>query len=259
MEEFRITPPIVQSAMAGISDKNFCQKLLNIGMGMVILGGYSIDEICEEGTKEIIKRGRKETLIPLNLSEFEKWAKKNAQLQKKNPNQIVGINLRLASINQAVIKRLATLRKHVDVLEINAHCRQPEILAYGGGQALLSDLHSFEDILQKIRGVLQKEDIGIKIRGYILEKKQSFIEISEKYHLKYIHIDCMEPGEDKANIKLINDFSSITNIPVIGNNSVRNIKNIEDMIKAGAVAVSIARPLIKNTKYVEKLIKNLEV
>ena len=60
LDAFQIKPPIVQSAISGIANSQFCQKLLDYGAGMVTLGGFSIDKVNLQATKKTKKRGRAE-------------------------------------------------------------------------------------------------------------------------------------------------------------------------------------------------------
>ncbi|MHA1304058.1 MAG: tRNA-dihydrouridine synthase [Candidatus Heimdallarchaeaceae archaeon] len=254
MKKIEFHPPIIQAAMAGISDKEFVQQMLDLGAGMVTLGGYSIDQTTHNATQEIRERGRKETIIPLETEELKRWCKTNLDLDKRDNKQLIALNLRFSSFSQNVEERMKYFSQYVDVIEINAHCRQPEIMIAKAGQYLIEDLNILNSILEHARKKLSSTFLGLKIRGYKIEKKRELVDIIERSKLDYLHIDCMQPGEHKANIKLISEFSKLTDIAIIGNNSVRTMDDVKNMLTAGASAISMARPLISNSYNIKKLI-----
>ena len=247
-------PPIIQSAIAGIANTQFCQKMLDFNVGMTILGGLSIDEKCNSATKLLLKRGRKEFLLPEKKVEIEKWCKNNLELKRKIENQKISINIRLVDIDKMSKIWLKILCSYVDFIEINAHCRQEEIVNAGGGEGLLFNLTHLERLLKEIRETVPKISLGIKIRGFVIENYYTLIDILEKYECKYIHIDAMLPNKQKADLNIIRKFVEKTNIPIIGNNSIRTIKDIQEMLETGAIAISLARPLIRNPSVIRDLI-----
>ncbi len=247
-------PPIIQSAIAGIANAEFCQTMLNSGVGMVTLGGFSIDEKNIKATKNIITRGRKEFLLPEDTSDIKRWCEENLHLRKSKKSQKIAINLRIVEIDLMSKSWLNSLSNFVDYFEINAHCRQKEITEIGGGQALLTNTPYLEELLEKIRLLNKNAKIGIKIRGNVVNNVFNLIEILERNDCDYIHIDAMIPGKKQADLGLIKKFSNKTNIPIIGNNLVRNISDIHQMLSVGAKAISIARPLIDNPAFMEDLV-----
>lgn len=251
MPKLIIDPPFVQAAMAGYANRDFCQQILNQGVGMSTLGAYPLDNINNEASLKIIKRGRKEFFIPQPIE--KDWINKQFLIQKLSPKQLIAINVRIKTIDKTAKKILAEIGNFVDIIEINAHCRQKEITDFGGGQELLNHPEELVKMIQKIKK-LTSLAVGLKIRGYKSKLIEQEISLFERANLDYLHIDCMIPGKSHADVKFIENFSSITGIPVIGNNSVRTINDVEKMINAGAMAVSVARPLLENIKFIEKLI-----
>jgi len=250
----RFIPPIVQSAMAGISDRNFCQKILNYGAGMVTLGGFSIDRDSHLATSRMIERGRNEFLLQFKVEQVKSWCLENLNLEKQINHQLVSFHVRLTEIDYFSEVWLKEVSQHVDVIEINAHCRQEEILKIDGGHNLLIQTEKLRSLLESIRKLLPSFPIGIKIRGYIVNDYPKLIEILDDYSISYIHVDAMLPGHKRANIQIIRKLVELTDIPIIGNNSVRTINDIYTMLKAGAKATSIARPLIQNPKFIQQLV-----
>ncbi|HEX3014165.1 MAG TPA: hypothetical protein VHO92_07825, partial [Methanobacterium sp.] len=120
--------------MAGITDGHFCLKMAPYGFDMVTLGGYNLDKQTIDAGCSIIKRGRQE--FDLNEENVMPAIEREADIIKTSWNGIVSVNLRSVSFEPIVeVSKLP----EIDVVEINAHCRQPEITEIGCGQALLYD------------------------------------------------------------------------------------------------------------------------
>jgi len=253
-----IKPPIVQSAIAGMANRIFCQKLLNLGVGMITLGGYSIDNNLIEASEKMVIRGRKEFLFPKEFNLLKTWFKGNLSLEKKRKEQLIAINLRVSQIDEMSTFWLKNLHRYVDVIELNAHCRQNEIIEMHGGEYLLDNFDFLSELLQKIRNLEIQLPLGIKVRGHKIKNKRKLVNLLLDFNLSYIHVDAMIPGKNQANSDIIAEFTKISSIPIIANNSIRTIENVKDMIKLGATAVSMARPLIEKPLAARKLIESLE-
>jgi len=250
-----VFPPIVQSAIAGIADSRFCQEMLDYCAGMVTLGGYSIDLNSKIATEKIVKRGRKEFLLPENRLKKKQWIEEKIVLNKKNLNQKIAANVRIVKLDDMSMFWLESLQNHVDYIELNAHCRQKEIVNIGGGQALLVNLKNLELIFAEFDKNFPSINYGIKIRGYVVGNVENFIKSIETTNCKYIHIDAMIPGKESADLHLIDKFVKSTKIPIIANNLVRELMQIKQMLSSGVKAVSLARPLIENPLFMKKLTK----
>lgn len=255
---FKIQPLIAQSAIAGIANRKFCQQILDLGAGMVTLGGFPADRFNYKASFKMVERGRMEFIPPVNESSFSEWFDQNILLNKRDINQIIAVNLRIVTFDQITEKWLKSLEGKIDFLELNAHCRQKEVLSVGGGERLLKDLKKLDQLLTSISKFLQKTKIGIKIRGCSVRDKDALNEILEEQQVNYIHIDSMLKGENIADIQLLKSYCSSTDIPVIGNNLVRSIEDVKKMLEVGAIAVSVARPLIKHPNFIAELIQQLE-
>jgi len=255
---FSIQPLIAQSAIAGVANRDFCQQMLDLGAGMVTLGGFPADRLNCNASLKMRERGRMEFIPSVNESKLSEWLNQNLLLNKMNKNQKTAVNLRIVTVDQITEKWLKSLDGKIDFLELNVHCRQKEVLSLGGGESLLKDLKKLNQLLTSISNSLQKTKLGIKIRGCSVGDKNALIKSLEKQQVYYIHIDSMSKEENVPNIQLLEFFCSSTDIPVIGNNSVRCIEDVKKMLKVGAIAVSVARPLIKYPNFIAELIQQLE-
>ena len=255
---FLVRPPIVQSAIAGIANKKFCQKLLDYGAGMVTLGGFSIDRMSLLAAKKMKERGRKEFIFSKENKDLEKWIQQNLSLQKKHEHQKITANVRFIELDELSRIWLSSLNNLVDYIELNAHCRQTEILEMGGGQNIIQNLKSLEELIETIHTILKPNKLGIKVRGLTIRNAKELTNLLESHRISYIHVDCMIPGKNKANLHLIEELVKTTNIPIIGNNSVKSIENVLEILELGAVAASLARPLIDSPDIMLELLEQLE-
>ena len=228
--------------MAGITDGIFCRKMASYGFDMVTLGGYNADKPTIEAGCSIIQRGRPE----FNIDEENLLSsiKKEADIIKSSWNGTVSANLRSVSFKPIVeISKLP----EIDVVEINAHCRQPEITSIGCGQALLYDTQKLHDFT---RNVVKRAEskVSVKIRANV--ENVDDIEVSkaiEEAGADYLHVDAMKPGYNHADHGIIKLIKENTEIFLIGNNSIRDLKSARDMLSAGADGISMARVTLKGS------------
>ena len=203
----RLRHPSVLAAMAGRNDGDFCRRIGSLGVGMVTVGGISVDEKSVEASRKMVERGRKEFLFE-NIAAFLE----EHILKAQKSGALVCVNIRSATLN-GYLRASEIIAGFNAVVEINAHCRQQEMVAVGAGQYLLEDLNR----LKKINLAIQ--DIGIhpvvKFRGNV----KSEAEILGRIRADAVHIDAYREGErgfDVTVFEKIRDFSCFK----IGNNSV---------------------------------------
>ena len=229
----------VVAPMAGITDADFLNKVIPQGFNVATLGGYSLDEPTIEASKKIIERGRKEFDFPLDEI-FTHIENEVNSIKKVHGNVKVSANVR--STTQQPIIEVGNI-ENLDIVEINCHCRQDEIVAIGCGQEMLNraDLKNF--ISQVVDNV--RSEVSVKIRanvdGIDTLKIASLIEDAGA---DYLHIDAMKKGVFEADWELLRKICNNVNIKVIGNNSVNSRANLEKMIDTGVDGFSIARSII---------------
>lgn len=229
----------VVAPMAGITNADFLNKVIPYGFNVATLGGYSLDGPTIEASQKIIERGRKEFVFPLNTI-FNHIQSEVASIKKVHSDVKVSANVR-ATTPQPIIE-LDDIND-LDVIEINCHCRQDEILAVGCGQQMLlrSDLDDF--ISQVVDNV--NCEVSVKIRANVEGVDTLKIaDIIENAGADYLHVDAMKKGVFEADWKLLSEICNNTNIKVIGNNSVNSEENVKKMIDTGVDGFSIARSVI---------------
>lgn len=228
--------------MAGITNGYFCGKLAHQGFDMVTLGGYNADRETIAAGRRIIERGRTEFNIP--LKEVLNHIKQQISIIKDYTpwKGMVSVNIRSTSPQPVIdISKLAG----VDVVEINAHCRQPEITHLGCGQALLLYPIKLEKFTEE---VVKKADskVSVKIRANIKGMDVKAVSKSvENAGADFLHVDAMKPGYPHADYDVISFIKENTDIFLIGNNSIKDIESAKKMINAGSDGISMARALIK--------------
>ena len=231
----------VLAPMAGITEGLFCRQLANHGFNMVTIGGYNVDRKTIEAGQRIIQRGRLEFDIP--LENIKSHIEQQTQIiRKDNPwKGLISVNLRSTTPSPMIdISKI----EDVDVVEINAHCRQPEIMDLGCGQALLTNPDRMNKL---IRAVVRKADsrVSVKIRANVPGVDIiSLAKSIEDAGADFLHVDAMKPGYSYADYPVISRIKETTNTFLIGNNSIKDLQSANKMLNSGADGISIARAIM---------------
>lgn len=229
----------VVAPMAGITDARFLNKVIPYGFDVATLGGYSLDLPTIEASRKIIERGRNE--FDFSLDEIFSHIEGEVNSIKKVHSEVkVSANVR-ATAPQPIID-VGNI-KNLDIVEINCHCRQDEIIDIGCGQEMLKRPDLFDFISEIADNV--KSEVSVKIRANV--DGIDTLEIArliEASGADYLHIDAMKKGVFEADWELLKMISDNTDIKVIGNNSVNSRENLLKMIDTGVDGFSIARSLI---------------
>lgn len=229
----------VLSAMAGITDGNFCKEFTKQNIDIVTIGGYNSDfETFKAGLENSTKNRREFLTCPHHLS--DEISEQVDIIKKYNPSWKGFINVNIRGTKAESFKILEN-NKDIDILEVNAHCRQESTVNAGAGQALLKNVKNLESILEEVTSH-KNYDISVKIRANVdgVDTMQ-IVEAIESYDIKYIHVDATNPGIMEADYNIINKISNNTNMHLIGNNSVNSHEDYMQMINNGADSVSVAR------------------
>ncbi|HEX7628250.1 MAG TPA: methanogenesis marker 9 domain-containing protein [Candidatus Methanoperedens sp.] len=232
--------PIAVASMAGITDSKFASGFANAGL--FILGGYNLDKPTNEAARKEIERGRAEFVSddPLEFLKSELIAAKGYTT--------IAVNVRAASIGP-FLEAAGIIKEHGAILELNAHCRQPEMVELGSGEALLKDIPRLCEYIKEIKktGVM----LSVKTRANVVNDVE-LAKAIEKAGADIIHIDAMHPqGVDIGVIKRIRNS---TNLFIIGNNSITDFESAKEMFCHGADMVSVARAVRKNPRIIDQLV-----
>ncbi|MDP2846041.1 MAG: tRNA-dihydrouridine synthase, partial [Candidatus Methanoperedens sp.] len=235
-----IKNPIALASMAGITDSRFAAGFRNAGL--VILGGYNLDEKTNDAARKETARGRTEFVSDKPTEFIEK------ELEASKGTTTIAVNVRAASLPP--YKEAAALAKKFGaILEINAHCRQPEMTALGAGEALLKDVPRLCEYVAEIKktGVV----LSVKTRANVVNDVELALAL-EKAGADIIHIDAMHP--QGIDIGVIKRVRNLTNLFIIGNNSVVDFESAKEMFSRGADMVSVARAVRANPEIINQLV-----
>ncbi|MDO8727688.1 MAG: methanogenesis marker 9 domain-containing protein [Candidatus Methanoperedens sp.] len=223
--------PIATAPLAGITDSKFASKFSNAGL--IVLGGYNLDKRTNEAARKEVARGRNEFVSddPMNFLEQE--------LTGSRDLTTIAVNVRAASL-EPYVQAAHLVKTYGAILEINAHCRQPEMVELGAGEALLRDVPRLCEYIREIKktGVV----LSVKTRANVVNDVE-LAKAIEKAGADIIHIDAMHPqGVDIGVIKRIRNS---TDLFIIGNNSVVDLESAKEMFSHGADMVSVARGVLE--------------
>ncbi|MDP2797997.1 MAG: methanogenesis marker 9 domain-containing protein [Methanoregula sp.] len=222
-----VRTPVGIASMAGIVDASYVIERTG-HIGFAFIGGYSIDQSTMDAAKSIAAKGdRREFLYN---DPVEELTKQIAKMEKNNV--ILGINLRGSTPES--FRTLAGATGDRVVYEIDAHCRQPEMIAAGCGEHYLKK----PDELEAAVRALKKEGVtvSVKIRaGVAADDRQLAIKLWSA-GADILHIDLMDFGSAK-----LRQIRNSCPLMLIANNSITGFDKMKDMLSHGADLVSLAR------------------
>ncbi|MHA2225633.1 MAG: hypothetical protein ACXAC8_10545 [Candidatus Hodarchaeales archaeon] len=244
--------PSVLAAMAGITDGNFAQNcLINGGAGMVTIGGYPVGKEMILASTQVAQRGRKE--FSLNNGKESREILREAEKVVLSPKLIINLRFNNSNDTKNFITNFNDLLTEKIIIEINAHCRQPEVMEKGGGQGLVRRIEVLTDIVE----ILQSKDfkVSLKIRGSAVNS-DLLIPYINKWQLDFLHIDSYHPGKEGTDLDLLGHYFTLIDTSIIGNNSVIDSESAQAILATGVPFFSVARAARKNPFIFEDLLKH---
>lgn len=227
--------------MAGVTDGKFCRGMVKYGFDILTLGGYNAEKKSIKAGLKIIQRGRKE--FHVEESDLVNHITNEARYIKNSSHGNVRVSVNLRAITPDPVIKIANIPE-IDIVEINAHCRQKELVESGFGQALLNDPDGLHSLVQDtVEGCLK--DVSVKIRANVDGVNYTkVLKAIEDAGAQYLHVDAMKPGYNSADYDFITWVKKSTSTFVIGNNSVKDVASAKKMLSSGADGISIARAAI---------------
>ena len=183
-----VRTPVAVASMAGIVDAAY---VLNRAehIGAAFIGGYAIDQPTMEAARVMAAGGnRKEFLYDDPVEELKKQV---ALLEKSTV--ITGLNLR--GSNPESFRVIAKALGDSVVYEIDAHCRQPEMIAAGCGEHFLNKPG---DLLAVVRALKSEGvTVSVKIRAGVAADDRVLARKLWEGGADILHIDLMDFGAPK--------------------------------------------------------------
>lgn len=241
----RFKNPIALAPMAGIVDSAFANQYAD-NAGLVVLGAFNLDKASITVASDLVARGRKEFISnePMELIKKEIRAVKSGSA--------VAVNVRSTAL-EPLIEAAKIVKEEGAILELNAHCRQPEMLEAGLGEALLHDLPRLSAWIKAIKetGVV----LSVKVRANVVNDIE-LARLIDKSGADIIHVDAAMDGFG-ADLDTILNYKDATRLFLIGNNSVKDFEAAKDMFTRGADMVSVARGVLEDPGLIQKLVENV--
>lgn len=221
-------PRLALASLSGEADADWAAAGAELA-GAAFIGGVALDEPSHEAARALVDRDRREFLPddPLAFISEQLAALDDVPIQP-------GINVRSTTVGP-IREAAAICADHGAILEINAHCRQPELREIGCGETLLAD----SDRLTKYVKAAAAEGpaVSLKVRAEVTGVDLPTVARRiEHAGADAIHVDAMDSEE------VIREVAAAADLFVIANNEVRDRESVQEYLGYGADAVSVGRP-----------------
>jgi len=222
-------PRLALASLSGAADAAWARAGADHA-GAAFLGGIALDGPTRAAARDLVARDREEFLPP------DPVAFVGAQLDALADAPIrPGVNVRAAGPDP--IREVARVcAGHGAVVEINAHCRQPEMCAAGCGEALSKNpdrLRAFVAAAAETGAT-----VGVKVRAEVSGVDLPTVARTvADAGADAIHVDAMD---SEPVVRAV--AAAAPSLFVIANNGVRGRDTVAEYLRYGADAVSIGRP-----------------
>jgi len=231
--------------MAGIVDSGFANKFAS-NAGLVVLGAFNLDKVSITVASDLVAMGRKEFISDEPMERLKK------EIREIISESAVAVNVRSTKL-EPLIEAAKFIKEEGAILELNAHCRQPEMLEVGIGEALLHDFPRLSTWIKAIKetGVV----LSVKVRSNVVNDIE-LARLIDKSGADIIHSDASLDGFG-ADLDAISNYRDATRLFLIGNNSITDFDGAKDMFSRGADMVSVARGVVQNPKLIRELVESV--
>ena len=222
-------PRVALASLSGESDAEWARNGSEWA-GAAFLGGLALDETTQEAASRMVRDRDRTEFLPADPHDFMERQLEAVADADFRP----GFNVRAVD-HQALERAAAICAEHDAILEINAHCRQPEMTELGAGQALLTDPAA---LARKVE-VAASTGATVSVKGRTEVPGADLPALSERLTAAgadILHVDAMDSES------VIGEIANRTDAFLIANNEVRDRASVREYLSAGADAVSVARP-----------------
>lgn len=241
----RFKNPIALAPMAGTVDSAFANQYAS-SAGLVILGAFNLDEASIAVASALVARGRKEFISDEPIELIKK------EIRAVTSGSAVAVNVRSTTL-EPLIEAAKVVKEEGAILELNAHCRQPEMLEAGLGEALLQNPEKLSKWIRAIKetGVV----LSVKVRANVVDDIE-LARLIDKAGADIIHVDAGLEGFG-VDLDAVLNYRDATRLFLIGNNSVTDFEAAKEMFTRGADMVSVARGALENSGLIQELVENV--
>jgi TIM-barrel protein len=233
----RDRPLLALASLSGEADAEWARRAESHA-DLAFLGGLALDAESRDAARELVARDREE-FLPADPLAFA-----DRQLSALGDSPIrAGLNVRSAT--RGPIREVARVcADHGAVVEINAHCRQPELRAVGCGESLLADTDRLVEYVAAAAAT--GASVSVKVRAGV-----SGVDLAETTRAvadagaDAIHVDAMDAESVVRDVVTVARSAADTaenRLAVIANNEVRDRESVHEYLDYGADGVSVGRP-----------------
>ena len=220
-------PRLALASLSGTADAAWARAGA-VDAGAAFLGGIAVDGPTRGAARSMSERGREEFLPPDPVAFVDEQLAAVADAPLR-----AGINVR-AVTPEPLTRVGAVCARHDAILEINAHCRQPEMCRAGAGESLLADADRLCAQVETARAA--GPPVSVKVRAEAGVDLPALATRLERAGADAIHVDAMDSES------VVGEVADATGLFVVANNEVRDRATVREYLGYGADAVSVGRP-----------------
>jgi TIM-barrel protein len=221
-------PPLAVASLSGEADAEWALAVGEI-VGAAVLGGVALDAPTRTAARRMVADRDRTEFLPADPNAFV-----DRELRKLDDAPLrAGVNVRAAGPDP-VGEAAAVCAAHDAILEVNAHCRQPEMCEAGSGHALLRNPDELAE--QVAAAASAGATVSVKVRtevpGVDLPSVARRVVAAGA---DVVHVDAMDSEH------VVGDVVAATEAAVVANNGVRDATTAREYLALGADAVSVGR------------------
>ena len=222
------TPRVALASLSGRSDAAWAAAGAPYA-GAAFLGGIALDEPAREAARELLARDRVEFLPSDPIA----WIDDQLATLRDVPIR-PGVNVRTTT-RSSVADAAVVCARHDAILELNAHCRQPELRAAGCGETLLQDTDRLRSYVETAADT--DATVSVKVRAEVHGVDLPALSaVLDEAGASYVHVDAMDSEP------VVAEVADAVDCAVIANNEVRDRQSVHEYLEYGADVVSVGRP-----------------
>ncbi len=221
-------PRLALASLSGEADAAWATRGAALA-GAAFLGGIAVDEPSRQAAEKLTERDRCEFLPadPLHFIDDQLSTLVDVPIR-------AGCNVRSTTV-EPIRAAAAICAEHDAIVEINAHCRQPELCQVGCGETLLADTDRLVTYVEA--AAAEGPAVSVKTRAEVPGVDLPAVaQRIERAGADVIHVDAMDSEQ------VIQAVDEATDLFIIANNEVRDRESVREYLDYGADAVSVGRP-----------------